>query len=128
MTSKEQLIERLLGIADDFGCDVEGFRPHLEQAIAQAWIEDVEKAETRLHREYKERIERAIENAAQTGKPNMNLVSKTLQNMRPMVLLNRADGEYAMYWDDSEQVWNRARYKDLLAEAKRQLKETQPNE
>lgn len=26
-------IDKILGIASDFGCDVEGFRPHLEQIL-----------------------------------------------------------------------------------------------
>ena len=33
-----------------------------------------------------------------------------------------------MYWDDNNQVWNRARYKDLIEEAKRQLRAERKSE
>lgn len=59
----------------------------------------------------------------QAERRHIQTVADTIQRMRPM-MLNKIDGkeEFAMYWDDETQLWNRARYKDLIAEAKRQLK------
>jgi len=52
---------------------------------------------------------------------HVKTVESTIQRMRPM-MLNTIDGEeFAVYWDDNTQLWNRARYQDLIAEAKRQL-------
>lgn len=31
----DNLTDKILGIASDFGCDVEGFRPHLEQIVRE---------------------------------------------------------------------------------------------
>jgi hypothetical protein len=58
--------------------------------------------------------------------PNLRLVSKTLQNMQPLVALLNGNGEvdvnwYVMHWDDEQQVWNRARYADIVKEVQAHL-------
>lgn len=62
--------------------------------------------------------ERTVMRAASIG-----AIEKVQRKMRPMILLDEQGGNnYAMYWDERDQVWNRARYKDLIREAKKQLK------
>lgn len=96
-------------------------RQQQEAKCAEEKKKAVQEARVDEAKDFGERLDRAVDAASGAGKSNMTVLTKALQNMRPIVLINRPDGEYAMCWDDKAELWNRARYKDLVEEAKRQL-------
>lgn len=49
-------------------------------------------------------------------------------NMRPLIALKNGNGDidgkwYVMHWDDKNQVWNRARYADIVEEVAHKARE-----
>lgn len=50
---------------------------------------------------------------------SIDTLEKAQLNMRPLIALKNGNGEidgewYVMHWDDKDQVWNRARYADII--------------
>lgn len=113
-TPSAEMNAEILVIADEIMKLVE---PIIANKVTEARIDEA--------KDFKQRLTQAVDTAAKAGKPNLRILTKMLQDMRPIVLLDRPDGEYAMYWDDETQLWSRARHKDLVEEAKRQLNQRQ---
>lgn len=68
----------------------------------------------------------AVERAVKEGEAkHIKTVEDTIKRLTPMLLHEDPQNheKYAMYWDDKNQLWSRARYDDLIAEAKRQLQD-----
>lgn len=74
-----------------------------------------------------------LDEARELEKAAIDTLAKAQLNMRPLMALKNGNGEpdgdwYVMYWDDSEQVWDKARYADIVKEVKAALTTNQEEE
>lgn len=78
--------------------------------------------EIKARKEAKQSLEALIhKREAEIEEKAINTLAKAQLKMRPLIALKDGNGEpdgnwYVMYWDDTEQVWNKARYADIVEE------------